>query len=66
MIKIKHILSLFIFGLLLSLTGGLFKIMHWQGAHIVLIAGTITKLIAGIVLIYKILTNTKFKGFLNW
>ncbi len=66
MIKIKHILSLFIFGLLLNLTGGLFKIMHWQGAHIVLIAGTITKLIAGIVLIYKILTNTKFKGFLNW
>jgi len=64
--KIKHLLSLFIFAFLITLVGGLFKLMHWPGASVLLIIGTFIKVLSGVILIIKLLTNNKFKAFLNW
>jgi len=64
--KIKHLLSLFIFAFLITIVGALFKLMHWPGASILLIIGTFIKVISGVILIIKLLTNNKFKEFLNW
>jgi len=64
--KIKHLLSLFIFAFLITIVGALFKLMHWPGASTLLIIGTFIKVISGVILIIKLLTNNKFKEFLNW
>jgi len=63
--KVKHIIALFILGFLFTIVGALFKIMHWQFAPEVLIAGTITKVIAGLLAIWKLLSSNRFKEFLN-
>lgn len=63
--KVKHIIALFIVGLLCTILGALFKILHWQLAPELLIAGTVIKVLAGIFAIWKILTTDGFKKFLN-
>ena len=37
--KVKHILALFILGLICTVLGALFKIMHWPGAGAMLVVG---------------------------
>lgn len=63
--KIKHILIVFLFGLILTLIGAQFKIMHWPGASILILSSSIIKIIAVILAIWKVLTVEKFKDFLN-
>lgn len=63
--KVKHIITIFILGFIFITIGALFKILHWQFAAELLTVGTFLKLISGVLLIWKILTNKKFKDFLN-
>lgn len=63
--KVKHILAVFIIGLICTLLGATFKIMHWQFAPELLTAGTFLQVIAGILGIWKLFTTAAFKDFLN-
>ncbi len=63
--KVKHIIALFVLGFLFTLIGALFKIMHWQFAPELLIAGTVIKVVAGVLAIWKVLSSKRFKEFLN-
>ena len=63
--KIKYLITLFIFALLISLVGSLFKILHWNFGNEMLLIGVVIKMIIGVVCIFKILTTKKFKEFLN-
>ncbi len=63
--KIKHIIALFILGLICTILGAMFKVLHWMWAPELLILGTFTKVIAAILAIWKVLTTNKFKDFLN-
>lgn len=57
--KYKIPLVLFLFGMLFTIVGALFKIMHWPFASILLIIGTATEAFAIIFLISIILKNSK-------
>ena len=63
--KIKHILILFLIGIIVSLIGMQFKIMHWPGADKLLLSSSVIKAIALILAIWKVLTVEKFRDFLN-
>ncbi|MDR0874140.1 MAG: hypothetical protein LBN27_11855 [Prevotellaceae bacterium] len=64
--KIKHTIIIFAVGICLTIIGALFKIMHWPFAGMILTVSSILEVIGIILLIYKLLTHTKFKDFLNW
>lgn len=47
-------LILFLIGMILTIIGSLFKLMHWSGALILLTAGMLTKVLAIIIVIVVI------------
>ena len=53
----KYLLPLIVFliGMILTIIGSLFKIMHWPGASIMLIIGMLSEATALIILIITIL-----------
>lgn len=51
--------ALFLFGLMITIIGALFKIMHWPGASLMLIIGSLTEALAIIILIVSIFKNMK-------
>ena len=53
----KYLLPLIVFliGMILTIIGALFKIMHWPGASIMLIIGMLSEATALIILIVTIL-----------
>lgn len=55
----KYIPSLIIFiiGMVITIIGSLFKVMHWPGASIMLVIGMLSEAIALIILIFTILKN---------
>ena len=55
----KLTLLLFLLGMIITIIGALFKLMHWPGANFLLIIGMLTEAIAIITLIVVILKNTK-------
>ncbi len=55
----KLTLVLFLLGMIITIIGALFKLMHWPGANFLLIIGMLTEAIAIITLIAVILKNTK-------
>ncbi|BCY29185.1 GldL-related protein [Flavobacterium okayamense] len=59
--KYKLPLVLFLVGMIFSILGALFKMMHWMGAHYLLIFGMLTEAFALIVLIFAILRKDKLK-----
>jgi hypothetical protein len=52
-------LVLFLLGMLLTIVGALFKIMHWPFASMLLISGTLCEAIAIISIIVIVLKKTK-------
>jgi len=52
-------LFLFLLGMVITIIGTLFKLMHWPGANFMLIIGMLTEAIAIITLIVVIFKNTK-------
>lgn len=63
--KTKHALVVLVIAFLVVLAGALFKIMHWPLGNELLILGLSLKVIGVILLLYKLLTHSKFKDFLN-
>jgi hypothetical protein len=63
--KTKHAIILFILGLGIDMIGGLFKILHLQGAEVFLIIGTTCQVTGLILFGYKVLTHPKLKDFLD-
>ncbi|MES2862831.1 MAG: hypothetical protein V4666_01805 [Bacteroidota bacterium] len=57
--KYKIPLVLFLFGMVITIIGALFKIMHWPGASIMLVVGMLTEAFSIIALIVMILKNSK-------
>lgn len=53
--KYKISLVLFLIGMIITILGALFKIMHWPGASVLLIIGMLSEIIALINLIIVIL-----------
>ncbi|UEG50366.1 hypothetical protein LK994_02610 [Ferruginibacter lapsinanis] len=62
--KYKHILSLFLVGVIVYLIGVVFKITHAPHANTIIIVAVATMITAVILAIIKILT-TKNNSFLN-
>lgn len=52
-------LLLFLLGIVITIIGSLFKIMHWPGASIILIVGMLSEAIAIIILIFTLLKKQK-------
>ena len=52
-------LVLFLLGMVITIMGALFKLMHWPGASLMLIIGSLTEAIAIIILIISIFKNMK-------
>ena len=50
-------LILFLIGIILTIVGSLFKLMHWPGATIMLTVGMITEVAAIITLIVLLIKN---------
>lgn len=50
-------LILFLIGMVITIIGSLFKIMHWPGASIMLVIGMLSEAAALIILIVTILKN---------
>ncbi len=56
---------LFLFGAVLLIIGGLFKIQHWPYAGEQLMAGTLLQALAVIILMIKVARYPGFKDFLD-
>lgn len=54
-------LVLFLVGMIFTILGALFKMLHWMGAQYLLIIGMLTEAFALIVLIVAILRKDKIK-----
>lgn len=63
--KVRHALIVFFLGFMLHLIGSLFKIMHWPGAGVLLIAATAVQVAAVAVILYKLFRHRKFQDFLD-
>lgn len=63
--KVKYAVVMLIFGIILSLIGSLFKVMHWPFGNSLLIIATFLEVVGGIILGYKLLKYSKIKDFLN-
>ncbi|GGG54656.1 GldL-related protein [Hymenobacter glacieicola] len=63
--KTKHFLLLFCLGLSANVVGAMFKILHWQGADVLLITGALPVLTGAVGFIYKLFSHPKVKDFLN-
>lgn len=63
--KTKHALTVFIAGILVTLAGSMFKIMHWPGANVQLILGISLEIVGGFLLLFKLITHPRLKEFLN-
>lgn len=50
-------LILFLLGIVITIIGSLFKLMHWPGASIILVIGMLSEAIAIIILITTTLKN---------
>ena len=57
---------LYILGLCAEFVGALFKIMHYSGGNELLMTATFLKVIGGLLLLYKLLSNPKIREFLDW
>ena len=63
--KVKHIIVIFLIGIVFMTVGAIFKIMHWPGSGIIITISIIFKVLAGLLAIWKVLSMDRFKEFLN-
>jgi hypothetical protein len=50
---------IFLIGMILTIIGALFKIMHWTGANILLSIGMLSEVVAIVILIITLTKNAK-------
>lgn len=63
--KAKHALIILVIGFAAGIVGAVLKIMHWPYGNIVLISSLFLQAIGCVFLLYKLLTYSKIKDFLN-
>lgn len=63
--KYKHILIVFIIGMITTTIGAFIKIMHWPMSNAILTIGMLLEVISGILLIIKLVNNKNTTDFLN-
>jgi hypothetical protein len=63
--KVKHIIAIFLLGILITIVGSLFKIQHWPYGGELLTAGSLTESLAILLGIWKLFSTKKFQDFLN-
>lgn len=63
--KSSVIIILFVFGVVVTILGAFFKLMHWPGNSFMLGFGMLVQAIALILLIVKVLTKDKANNSLN-
>jgi hypothetical protein len=63
--KAKHALILLALGFIFDLTGAWMKMAHWRNADIVFLTGLVLKIVAVIILTFKIVSYPGWKGFWN-
>jgi uncharacterized membrane protein YqjE len=63
--KVKNILALLLFGVMLIMSGVFFKILHFAGAEELLISGFALSIIAFILGIWKLISSNNDNKFLN-
>ena len=63
--KYLTVIIVFLLGLMILIVGALFKLMHWPGASLMLMAGFGLKALAVILLIIKLIMQSKTNEFLN-
>ncbi|RYJ42453.1 GldL-related protein [Flavobacterium beibuense] len=59
------IIVVFLLGLSITIVGAMFKVMHWPWASEMIIYGSLTEVLAVILLIIKLIINRKSNSFLN-
>jgi hypothetical protein len=64
--RVKHAIIFLVLGYCLDFVGAILKILHYSYGDEVLITATVLKVSGGIIPLYKILTYSKFKEFLDW
>ncbi len=65
--KNRHLLIAFIFAAIIVIVGAVFKLMHWPGANIALVAGMLAEGVCGFLLILKLFKrkDQNGRGFLD-
>jgi hypothetical protein len=63
--KYWHILVIFIMAMAVTLVGALFKLMHWPGASLMLMAGMGGQFISLVLVAAKVISDRKNNNFLN-
>ncbi|MFN8282910.1 MAG: hypothetical protein U0U67_06825 [Chitinophagales bacterium] len=64
-LRYKHIISVLVLGFVIGFFGAWAKIMHFSWANYPLTVSMMVKVIAGICLIIKLITDKTSKNFLN-
>ena len=63
--KVKHAIVILILGFLLDLVGATFKIEHWPFADVLILSGLALQAAGLILLLWRLMTSTRLKGFMN-
>lgn len=63
--KAKYAVVVIVLGLCTDFIGGLFKIMHWAGADLLLLTGMTLKVVGVLTFLVKLLTYPRLRDFLN-
>ena len=63
--KIKHTIIIFAFGYCFEYIGQLFRMLHYPNANILFVTGTLMKVTGILLFLFKLLTNSQLKKFLN-
>lgn len=51
--------TIFLIGIIVTIIGATFKIMHWPGASMMLLVGMMSEVIALVILIITLIKNSK-------
>ncbi len=63
--KAKYAIIILVLGWCFNIVGAFMKITHWPGANELLAFGVILEVIGAILLLYKLVTYSKIRDFLN-
>lgn len=63
--RYKHVIAILVLGFIIGFVGAWAKILHFSWANYVLTISIIIKVMAGVLLIIKLITDKTSKNFLN-
>jgi hypothetical protein len=63
--KVKHAIILIAIGFCFEFFGSWMRIMHWRNGNEVLLAAVVLKIAGTVLLLFKLMTNSKLRAWLN-